>query len=61
MSKKWHELKEVSINEDLLGKCPERHHQEYIRGKWDVEPLPVLILSKSNKVAALEGVERRGR
>ena len=56
-SKKWHELKDVSINEDLLGKCPDKHHQEYIRGKWDVEPLPVLILSKSNKVPALGGSE----
>ena len=50
-SKKWQELKNVSVNEDLLGKNPEKHHQEYIRGKWAVDPLPVLILSGSNKIA----------
>ena len=49
-SKKWQELMNLSINEHLLGKSPEKHHQEYINGKWDVEPLPVLIISKT-KVA----------
>ena len=44
-SKKWQELKDVSINEDMLGRQLNQHHQEYVRGKWDVEPLPILILS----------------
>ena len=47
--KKLQEFKDLSINEDLLGKGPEKHHQEYIRGKWVTEPLQVLVLSKSNK------------
>ena len=55
-SKKWQELKNVSVNEDLLGKNPEKHHQEYIRGKWVVDPLPVLILSKSNKISFLSRI-----
>ena len=57
-SKKWQELKDVSIHEDLLGKDPEKHHQEYITGKWDVEPLPIIILSKTKKAAWLDSKAR---
>lgn len=45
------EVKNVAINEKLLGKNAERHHREHIRGTWESKPLPVLILSKSPKVA----------
>ncbi|KAF8862986.1 hypothetical protein BDZ45DRAFT_146290 [Acephala macrosclerotiorum] len=44
------EVKNVAINEKLLGKNAERHHREYIRGKWEPVPLPILVLSKSAKV-----------
>jgi hypothetical protein len=44
------EIKNVAINEKILGRNKERHHREYIRGKWEAKPLPVLILSKSTKV-----------
>jgi len=44
------EVKNVAINEKMLGKNAERHHREYIRGKWEAKPMPVLILSKSTKV-----------
>ncbi|KAG4431687.1 hypothetical protein IFR05_012832 [Cadophora sp. M221] len=44
------EVKNISINEKLLGRPKEKHHREYIRGKWEEKPLPVLVLSKSNKV-----------
>ncbi|KAF7862488.1 hypothetical protein EAF04_007361 [Stromatinia cepivora] len=44
------EVKNVGVNENLLGKGVEKHHKEFIRGCWEVKPLPVLILSKSTKV-----------
>ncbi|TGO10582.1 hypothetical protein BTUL_0131g00230 [Botrytis tulipae] len=44
------EVKNVGINENLLGKSVEKHHKEFIRGYWEVKPLPVLVLSKSTKV-----------
>ncbi|KAH9216583.1 hypothetical protein DL95DRAFT_424516 [Leptodontidium sp. 2 PMI_412] len=44
------EAKNVAINEKMLGRPKEKHHREYIRGKWGEKPLPVLVLSKSNKV-----------
>ena len=49
-SKRWQELKDVIINKNLLGRDSGRHHQEYVGGKWDVQPLSILILSESNKV-----------
>ena len=45
------EAKNVAINEKILGRPKEKHHREHIRGKWAEKPLPVLIMSKSNKVA----------
>ena len=57
-SKRWQELKNVSVNEDLLGKNPDKHHQEYIRGKWVVDPLPVLVLSESNKILLRSSKDR---
>lgn len=45
------EVKNVAINEKFLGRPKEKHHREHIRGKWAEKPLPVLIMSKSNKVA----------
>ena len=45
------ELKNVAINEKLLGRNKERHHREHIRGAWESKPLPVLVLSKSTKTA----------
>ncbi|KAF7907793.1 hypothetical protein EAE99_011918 [Botrytis elliptica] len=44
------EVKNVGVNENLLGKSVEKHHREFIRGCWEVKPLPVLVLSKSTKV-----------
>lgn len=44
------EVKNVGVNETLLGKGVERHHKEFIRGCWEVKPLPVLVLSRSTKV-----------
>jgi hypothetical protein len=44
------EVKNVAINEKLLGRPTERHHCEYIRGSWEAKPLPVLVMSKSTKV-----------
>jgi hypothetical protein len=44
------EVKNVAINEKLLGRGAEKHHHEFIRGTWEVKPLPVLVLSKSTKV-----------
>ncbi|KAL2070355.1 hypothetical protein VTL71DRAFT_13381 [Oculimacula yallundae] len=44
------EIKNVTVYEKLLGRNHERHHREYIRGKWEAKPLPVLVLSKSNKI-----------
>ena len=55
-SKKWQELKNISVNENLLGKNLEKHHQEYIRGKWVINPLLVLILLKSNKISFLSKI-----
>jgi hypothetical protein len=43
------EVKNVGINEKLLGKNMERHHREYIRGSWEPRPLPILVLSKSTR------------
>lgn len=45
------EVKNVAINEKVLGRNAERHHREHIRGTWESKPLPVLVLSKSTKVA----------
>ncbi|KAM3155336.1 hypothetical protein ABEW05_004142 [Botrytis cinerea] len=44
------EVKNVGVNENLLGKGTEKHHKEFIRGCWKVKPLPVLVMSKSTKV-----------
>ncbi|CAG8956016.1 hypothetical protein HYFRA_00008872 [Hymenoscyphus fraxineus] len=44
------EVKNVAINEKLLGRNAERHHREHIRGTWESRPLPVLVLSKSAKI-----------
>ncbi|KAM3066964.1 hypothetical protein ACMFMF_010013 [Clarireedia jacksonii] len=44
------EVKNVAINEKLLGRGAEKHHHEFIRGTWEVKPLPILVLSKSTKV-----------
>ncbi|KAJ8069538.1 hypothetical protein OCU04_003188 [Sclerotinia nivalis] len=41
------EMKNVGVNENLFGKGVEKHHKEFIRGCWEVKPLPVLILSKT--------------
>ena len=54
ISEKWQELKNINVNQDLLGKNHERHHQEYIRGVWEVDALPVLLLSKSSKTRLRE-------
>ncbi|CAG8978922.1 hypothetical protein HYALB_00005259 [Hymenoscyphus albidus] len=43
------EVKNVAINEKLLGRNAERHHREHTRGTWESRPLPVLVLSKSAK------------
>ena len=45
------EVKNVAFNEKLLSRPKEKHHREHIRGKWAEKPLPVLIMSKSNKIA----------
>lgn len=47
---------EDEINQNLLGKGIEEHHKEVIRGCWEVEPLPVLVLSKSMKVRFGKGL-----
>ncbi|TEY69518.1 hypothetical protein BOTCAL_0114g00110 [Botryotinia calthae] len=44
------EVKNVGVNENFLGKGTEKHHKEFIRGCWEVKPLPVLVMSKSTKV-----------
>ncbi|QSZ36241.1 hypothetical protein DSL72_007367 [Monilinia vaccinii-corymbosi] len=44
------EMKNVGINKSLLGRGVELHHKEFIRGFWEIKPLPVLVLSKSAKV-----------
>jgi len=49
------EVKNVAINERLLGRNHEKHHKEYIRGKWEAKPLPVLVLSERTKVAFSKG------
>jgi hypothetical protein len=49
-SETFQEVKNVAIKEKLLGKNKEKHHREYIRGKWEAKPLPILVLSKSTKV-----------
>jgi hypothetical protein len=49
------EVKNVAINERLLGRNGERHHCEYIRGAWEAKPLPVLVMSKSTKVIFTKG------
>lgn len=49
------EIKNVAINEKLLGRNAERHHCEYIRDSVEVQPLPVLVISKSTKVMFSEG------
>ncbi|KAI9733450.1 MAG: hypothetical protein M1818_007198 [Claussenomyces sp. TS43310] len=43
------EVKDAGVNQLLLGKNVARHHKEYIRGKWEADPLPILVLSKSTK------------
>lgn len=49
------EVKNVAINEKLLGRNAERHHCEYIRGSWEAKPLPFLVMSKSTKVIFSKG------
>ena len=49
------EVKNVAVNERLLGRNGERHHCEYIRGAWEAKPLPVLVMSKSTKVIFTKG------
>jgi hypothetical protein len=49
------EVKNVAINEKMLGRPAERHHCEYIRGSWEAKPLPVLVMSKSAKVIFSKG------
>lgn len=49
------EVKNVAINEKMLGRPAERHHCEYIRGSWEAKPLPVLVMSKSAKVIFSSG------
>ena len=49
------EVKNVAINEKILGRPVERHHCEYIRGSWEAKPLPVLVMSKSAKVIFSNG------
>ena len=44
-SERWQELKDVSINEDLLGKSLDKHHQKCIENNGDFKPLPILIIS----------------
>ena len=44
------EVKNVAVNEKMLGRPGERDHCEYIRGSWEASPLPVLVMSKSTKV-----------
>ena len=54
-NKTWQEVKNSDLNETILGKNVERHHQEYIRGAWDANPLPILILSRSTKTRFCKG------
>ncbi|KAE9380914.1 hypothetical protein N431DRAFT_363028 [Stipitochalara longipes BDJ] len=49
------EVKNVAINEKMLGRPAERHHCEYIRGSWEAKPLPVLVMSKSTKIIFTKG------
>ncbi|KAN0120314.1 hypothetical protein V8E51_002522 [Hyaloscypha variabilis] len=49
------EVKNMAVNERLLGRNGERHHCEYIRGAWEAKPLPVLVMSKSTKVIFTKG------
>jgi len=49
------EVKNVAINEKMLGRPGERHHCEYIRGSWEAKPLPVLVMSRSTKVIFTKG------
>jgi len=49
----WNEMKEVTFNEQLLGRSREPHHKEHISGVWETQPLPVLIMSKSKKETIL--------
>lgn len=59
MIMEWHanksdtakEFENVLVNEKILGRPSELHHREYMRGKWEQEPVPVLVLSKSNKLS----------
>jgi hypothetical protein len=44
------EIKNVAINEKLLGKEGELRHEEFMSKKGTVKPLPILVLSKSTKV-----------
>jgi hypothetical protein len=58
MVTEWHnnknesakEFEDVLVNEKVLGRPKALHHREYIRGKWEDKPVPVLVLSKSNKI-----------
>jgi len=52
-SSTWNEIKEVGVNEQLLGRSREPHHKEHISGVWETQPLPVLIMSKSKKETIL--------
>jgi hypothetical protein len=40
------ELKNKAVNEKVLGSNYERHHLEYIRGKWEAKHISILVLSK---------------
>lgn len=48
-SETWEELKNVSVKEIMLGTTATKHHREYIRGAWECSPLPILLVSNSNK------------
>jgi hypothetical protein len=52
-SSTWNEMKEVGLNEQLLGRSREPHRKEHISGVWESRPLPVLIMSKSKKETVL--------
>ena len=48
-SETWEELKNVNMKEIMLGTNATKHHREYIRGTWECSPLPILLVSNSNK------------
>jgi hypothetical protein len=52
-SSTWNEMKEVGLNEQLLGRSREPHRKEHISGVRESRPLPVLIMSKSKKETVL--------